>query len=45
VHGPAHERTTTIVLALFHAGALAALFLFSWPALWVSLALLWISGG
>ena len=37
--------TTTIVLALFHAGALAALFLFSWPALWVSLALLWISGG
>jgi fatty-acid desaturase len=37
--------TTSIVLALFHAGAVAALFLFTWQGLWVALALLWISGG
>jgi fatty-acid desaturase len=37
--------TTTIVLAVFHVGALAALFLFTWPALWTALALMWISGG
>jgi stearoyl-CoA desaturase (delta-9 desaturase) len=32
-------------LVLFHAGAVAALFLFTWQALCVFLALLWISGG
>lgn len=32
-------------LTLLHAGALAALFLFTWQALWIALALLWISGG
>ena len=36
---------TVGALALFHAGALAALFLFTWRALWIALALLWISGG
>jgi fatty-acid desaturase len=37
--------TTTLALTLFHAGALAAFFLFTWQALWISIALLWISGG
>jgi fatty-acid desaturase len=36
---------TVGALALVHAGALAALFLFTWQALWLALALLWISGG
>ena len=36
---------TTGALALFHAGALAALFLFTWQALWITVALFWISGG
>ena len=36
---------TAGALTLLHAGALAALFLFTWHALWVALALLWISGG
>jgi fatty-acid desaturase len=36
---------TVGALVLFHAGALVALFLFTWQALWVGLALLWISGG
>jgi stearoyl-CoA desaturase (delta-9 desaturase) len=36
---------TVGALALFHAGGLAALFLFTWQALWIALALLWISGG
>ena len=35
---------TTIFLVIFHLGALAALFTFSWPALFVTLALWWISG-
>ncbi len=35
---------TTIFLVIFHIGAIAALFTFSWPALIVSLALWWISG-
>ena len=39
------NRVTLAGLALFHAGALAAFFLFTWQALWVALALLWISGG
>jgi fatty-acid desaturase len=36
---------TVGALTLFHAGALAAFFLFTWQALWIALALLWISGG
>src|SRR5947199_888983 len=36
---------TVGTLALFHAGALAAPFLFTWQALWIAVALLWISGG
>ena len=36
---------TAGALALFHAGALAAFFLFTWQGLWTALALLWISGG
>lgn len=35
---------TTIFLVIFHLGAIAALFTFSWPALIVALALWWISG-
>jgi stearoyl-CoA desaturase (delta-9 desaturase) len=35
---------TTIFLVIFHLGAIAALFTFSWPALIVTLALWWISG-
>ena len=36
---------TVAGLALMHTGALAAFFFFTWQALWVALALLWISGG
>ena len=36
---------TVAGLGLMHAGALAAFFFFTWQALWVALALLWISGG
>jgi fatty-acid desaturase len=36
--------TITITLTLFHIGAVAALFLFTWKALAVALALWWISG-
>ncbi len=35
---------TLVFMILFHAGALAALFMFSWPALIVSLVLLWVAG-
>jgi fatty-acid desaturase len=44
-HSSRLNWVTAGALALFHAGALAALFLFTWPALWTALALLWISGG
>jgi stearoyl-CoA desaturase (delta-9 desaturase) len=37
--------TTTIVLVLFHLGAIAALFMFSWPRLAAAVALYWISVG
>jgi stearoyl-CoA desaturase (delta-9 desaturase) len=43
-----HSRLNWITigaLVIFHAGALAALFLFTWQALFIALALLWISGG
>jgi stearoyl-CoA desaturase (delta-9 desaturase) len=36
---------TIAALVVLHAGALAAVFLFTWQALWIALALLWISGG
>src|ERR1700753_807791 len=36
---------TVITMIVFHAGALAALFTFTWPALIVSLVLLWLAGG
>ena len=35
---------TTIFLVIFHLGAIAALFTFSWPALIVALTLWWVSG-
>jgi len=35
---------TTGFMAFFHAGAVAALFMFSWEALAVSLFLLWVAG-
>lgn len=34
---------TTIVFGLFHVGAVAALFMFSWPVFWISLALYWMT--
>jgi fatty-acid desaturase len=36
---------TTIVMGLFHIGALAALFMFSWQALAVSVFLYWVATG
>jgi fatty-acid desaturase len=36
--------TTSIFMVIFHAGAIAALFTFSWTALFVALLLWWISG-
>lgn len=36
--------TTTIWMIVFHLGAIAALFLFSWKALFVTLFLWWVSG-
>jgi fatty-acid desaturase len=36
---------TTIVMALFHVGAIAALFLFSWKALAISVFLYWMTTG
>lgn len=35
---------TANFMVIFHAGAIAALFMFTWNALFVTLALLWISG-
>lgn len=36
---------TTVALAAFHAGAVAALFVFSWPALVAAVTLTWVAGG
>ena len=44
-HSPRLNWVTACAFALFHTGALAALFLFTWQAFWVALALLWITGG
>jgi len=35
---------TTFFMAAFHAGAVLAWFHFTWPALWVAVALWWVSG-
>src|SRR5688572_32820686 len=35
---------TTIFMVIFHLGAVAALFMFSWPALIATLVLWWVSG-
>jgi len=35
---------TAIFMTIFHAGAIAALFFFSWTNFWVAVALLWMSG-
>ena len=37
--------TTTVVMAMFHVGAIAALFFFSWKALAVSAAIYWVTIG
>ncbi len=34
---------TAIAFGIFHIGAVAALFMFSWQALWISLALYWMT--
>jgi len=44
-HNSRRNWVTVGALALLHAGTLAAFFLFTWQALWIALALLWISGG
>ena len=44
-HSSRLNWVTVAGLALIHIGALAALFLFTWQALWIAVALLWISGG
>ena len=44
-HSSRLNWVTAGAFALLHAGALAALFLFTWQAFWVALALLWITGG
>jgi len=38
------NRVTAIFMGLFHVGAIAALFFFSWKALLVSMFLWWVSG-
>ena len=35
---------TAIAMALFHVGAIAALFFFTWPAFFVAIFLWWVSG-
>jgi fatty-acid desaturase len=44
-HSSRLNWVTVGALTLLHAGALVAPFLFTWQALWIALALLWISGG
>lgn len=41
---PGIRWNTTIWMIIFHAGAIAGLFMLSWPAVFVSLALWWIGG-
>jgi fatty-acid desaturase len=45
---PREERlnwTTTVVMALFHVGAIAALFMFSWKVLFTAIFLYWMTVG
>ena len=35
---------TTSIMVIFHVGAIAALFMFSWTALFVGLFLYWVAG-
>jgi len=37
--------TTSIAMGLFHVGAIAALFMFSWRNFWVALFLYWVATG
>ncbi len=37
--------TTTVVMGIFHAASIAALFYFSWNALAITLFLWWLGGG
>ena len=41
---PKKINWVTTVMAIFHVGAVAALFFFSWPALAVSVLLYWLAG-
>jgi fatty-acid desaturase len=38
-------RITTFFMVVFHVGALAALFVFTWKAFFVAMALWWVAGG
>src|ERR1035438_10924061 len=38
------NSSTGLIMALFHIGALAALFMFSWKAFFVALFLYWVAG-
>src|SRR5690348_8844759 len=38
------SKMTTFFMVAFHIGAIAALFMFSWSALAVSVLLLWVAG-
>ncbi len=38
------NTSTVVAMALFHVGAVAALFMFSWKALFVALFLYWVAG-
>src|SRR5438067_4692431 len=42
---PGVNWVTSIFMVLFHIGAVAALFFFTWKAFFVFLALWWIAGG
>ena len=42
-HRPGINWDTTVFMVLFHLGAVAALFMFRWPALVVSIVLWWIT--
>jgi hypothetical protein len=44
-HSSRLNCVTAGAFAVFHAGALAVLFFFTWRAFWVALVLLWITGG
>src|ERR1700761_9636289 len=36
---------TTIAMGLFHVGAIAALFMFSWRSFWTAVSLSWVAPG